>query len=51
MKQADKANTAAFRSWHDGTFERVRIGKQANGEYGIKIWDSAGVLQFDETYA
>lgn len=30
---------------------RVRIGKQTDGKYGVRIWNSAGVLQIDNTYA
>lgn len=30
---------------------RVRIGRQTDGKYGVRIWNSAGVLQIDQTYA
>jgi len=37
--------------WHDGTRTRVAIGKQTDGKYGLRVWDSAGVLTFDHTTA
>ena len=30
---------------------RQRNGKQTDGKFGIRIWNSAGVLQIDNTYA
>jgi hypothetical protein len=30
---------------------RIIIGLMSDGETGIRIWDSSGVLQFDETYS
>lgn len=30
---------------------RVRIGRQDDGKYGIRIWSSSGVLSHDQTYA
>lgn len=29
---------------------RVRVGKQTDGKYGVRIWDSGGVLKIDQTY-
>ena len=30
---------------------RIIIGLMSDGDTGIRIWDSSGVLQFDETYS
>jgi hypothetical protein len=30
---------------------RIIIGLMSDSETGIRIWDSSGVLQFDETYS
>lgn len=43
--------TGTFRSFHDGTRERVRIGEQSDGKFGVRIWDSAGTLQVNDTWA
>lgn len=37
-------DTSQFKSYHDGTVERVRIGAQTDGSFGIKIYNSAGAL-------
>ena len=29
---------------------RVRIGRQTDGKYGIRVWNSSGVLSHDQTY-
>lgn len=48
--QADAARD--YREFYDaaGT-RRTRIGRQTDGKYGIRIWDSGGVLQIDQTWA
>lgn len=30
--------------------ERVRIGEQDDGSFGIRIWDDQGSLRLDETW-
>lgn len=49
IQSTDAQATGAYRSWHDGTRERVRVGKQSDGKYGIRIWTSGGVLTYDNT--
>lgn len=33
----------------DGTVIRVRIGRQSDGSYGLRVWNSAGALVHDLT--
>jgi len=35
--------------WSDGTTTRTRIGRHTTTEYGLRVWDSAGVLDHDFT--
>lgn len=44
-----QAAVSSFNSFHDGTRERVRIGTQADLTWGIRIWDAAGLLIFNQT--
>ena len=36
-------------AFSDGTRIRVQIGKQADGSYGMKVWNSSGVLTINST--
>lgn len=38
-----------FKSYSDGSFERVRIGKMADGKWGIRVYTGAGALFFDQS--
>lgn len=51
IQSTDAQATGAYRSWHDGTRERVRVGKMPDGKYGIRVWTSGGVLTHDLTTA
>lgn len=44
-------DTSQFKSYHDGTVERVRIGAQTDLSFGIKIYNSAGALVHTYTTA
>lgn len=36
-------------SFSDGTRVRVRIGRQDDGKFGLRVWTSAGALTIDYT--
>jgi hypothetical protein len=38
-------------SFVDSSGVRVRIGQQLDGKYGVRVWNSSGVLVYDSTTA
>jgi hypothetical protein len=36
-------------AWSDGNITRVRIGAHSDGKYGLRVWNAAGKLEYDET--
>ena len=54
VKRAEAQDAAAgstYKTFHDGTRVRVRTGQQSDGSWGVRVWDSAGTLQLDETWS
>lgn len=51
VAQLSQASVRPYDEYRDGSgVLRVRQGLQTDGKYGIRIWNSAGVLQIDNTY-
>lgn len=49
LRMMEQARPQAY-EMRDATRGRVRIGLQADGKYGLRIWDATGLLRQDNTW-
>lgn len=50
VAQLERAQQASRLSFTDGAGTlRVRVGRQDDGAWGLRVWTSAGALAIDET--
>lgn len=45
-------HTGGATDWRDDAGRlRIRLGRQEDGTWGLRIWDNAGTLQVNQTWA
>jgi hypothetical protein len=50
VRELERQTPDAVSIQDDDGAERVRLGLQDDGSYGIRIWDAGGTLRHDQTF-